>query len=86
MQCSTHQDDLTPHDMIVSKFREAGRGDPLFSDDAVNLIHATSRGKPRAVNNLCLAALLAARANDKAMVDEASARTAVTENSHNDTI
>jgi type II secretory pathway predicted ATPase ExeA len=59
----------------------AGRSDPLFGDDAIGLIHANSRGKPRAVNNLCLAALLAARANDKPIVDEASARSAITENS-----
>jgi type II secretory pathway predicted ATPase ExeA len=57
----------------------AGRSDTLFGDDAINLIHTNSRGKPRAVNNLCLAALLAARANDKPTVDEASVRTAITE-------
>lgn len=73
-------------DYIRHHLKLAGRSDPLFSDDAINLVHATSRGKPRAINNLCLAALLAARANDKPMVDEASARTAITENSHNDTI
>jgi type II secretory pathway predicted ATPase ExeA len=57
----------------------AGRGDTLFSDDAITLIHANSRGKPRAVNNLALAALLAARINDQPIVDEANARTAITE-------
>jgi type II secretory pathway predicted ATPase ExeA len=57
----------------------AGRSDTLVSDDAINLIHANSRGKPRAVNNLCLAALLAARVNEKPTVDEASVRTAITE-------
>ncbi|MGC1800629.1 MAG: hypothetical protein WA701_09620, partial [Solirubrobacterales bacterium] len=30
----------------------AGRSDTLFSDDATALIHQTSRGYPRAVNNL----------------------------------
>src|ERR1700745_2582330 len=35
----------------------AGRTDPLFSDDAINLIHSTARGYPRAVNNLSLQAL-----------------------------
>ena len=30
----------------------AGRSDTLFSDDAAALIHQTSRGYPRAVNNL----------------------------------
>jgi type II secretory pathway predicted ATPase ExeA len=57
----------------------AGRSDPLLSDDAVALIHATSRGYPRAVNNLALQSLLAAYATRKAIVDETSARTAVTE-------
>ncbi|AFE17627.1 hypothetical protein MRGA327_17235 [Mycobacterium tuberculosis RGTB327] len=38
----------------------AGRDDALFSDDAIGLIHQTSRGYPRAVNNLALQALVAA--------------------------
>jgi type II secretory pathway predicted ATPase ExeA len=57
----------------------AGRNDTLFSDDAVALIHQTSRGYPRTVNNLAIQALLAAFASNKAIVDESSARTAVTE-------
>lgn len=57
----------------------AGRSDTLFSDDAITLIHTTSRGYPRAVNNLAIQALLAAFAANKAIVDESSARTAVTE-------
>ena len=57
----------------------AGRCDTLFSDDATALIHQTSRGYPRAVNNLALQALVAAFAADKTIVDESSARTAVTE-------
>jgi type II secretory pathway predicted ATPase ExeA len=57
----------------------AGRTDTLFSDDATALIHRTSRGYPRAVNNLAIQALLAAFASNKAIVDESSARTAVTE-------
>ena len=57
----------------------AGRSDPLFSDDATALIHQTSRGLPRAVNNLAVQALIAAFAADKAIVDESSTRAAVTE-------
>jgi type II secretory pathway predicted ATPase ExeA len=57
----------------------AGRSDPLFSDDATTLIHATNRGLPRAVNNLAIQALLAAYAGRKAIVDETSARTAAAE-------
>ena len=57
----------------------AGRSDTLFSDDATALIHQTSRGYPRAVNNLALQALVAAFAADKAIVDESSTRAAVAE-------
>jgi type II secretory pathway predicted ATPase ExeA len=57
----------------------AGRSDTLFSDDATDLIHQTSRGYPRAVNNLAVQALIAAYAADKAIVDESSTRAAVAE-------
>ena len=57
----------------------AGRSDTLFSDDATALIHQVSRGIPRAVNNLAVQALVAAFATSKAIVDESSARAAVTE-------
>ena len=57
----------------------AGRADTLFSDDAVTLVPSTSRGYPRAVNNLALQALVAAFAADKAIVDESSTRTAIAE-------
>ncbi|MEU7864544.1 hypothetical protein [Nonomuraea sp. NPDC049141] len=57
----------------------AGRSDPLFSDDAINLIHESSRGKPRTINNLAIQALLATFAAGKAIVDENAARSAVTE-------
>jgi type II secretory pathway predicted ATPase ExeA len=57
----------------------AGRADTLFSDDAVALIHQVGRGLPRAVNNLAVQSLVAAFADNKAIVDESSARAAVTE-------
>jgi type II secretory pathway predicted ATPase ExeA len=57
----------------------AGRSDPLFSDDAVAMIHHASRGLPRAVNNLALQALVATFAADKAIVDESAAKMAVVE-------
>ena len=56
-----------------------GRSDTLFSDDAAALIHTTARGLPRAVNNLAIQSLIAAYADGKNIVDEASARIAVTE-------
>ncbi|HEV8554804.1 MAG TPA: AAA family ATPase, partial [Actinophytocola sp.] len=56
-----------------------GRSDTLFSDDATTLIHQTSRGYPRAVNNLALQSLVAAFASGKNLVDEPATRSAVTE-------
>jgi type II secretory pathway predicted ATPase ExeA len=64
---------------ITHHLKLAGRSDPLFSDDAVALIHDAGRGLPRAVNNLAIQALIAAYAERKAIVDQASARIAVTE-------
>jgi type II secretory pathway predicted ATPase ExeA len=57
----------------------AGRSDTLFSDDSVALIHQTSRGYPRAVNNLAVHALVATFADNKTIVDQAAVRAAVAE-------
>lgn len=38
---------------------------PRFSDDAIALIHQTSRGIPRAINSLAVHALIAAYADSK---------------------
>ncbi|MGW1671585.1 ExeA family protein [Streptomyces sp. NPDC002324] len=57
----------------------AGRSDPLFSDDAVDLIHLTSRGLPRSVNNIALQSLIAAFTDEKSIVDESSTHLAITE-------
>jgi type II secretory pathway predicted ATPase ExeA len=57
----------------------AGRADSLFTEDAVNLIHTTARGFPRAVNNLALQSLVATFAANKSLVDENAVRSAVTE-------
>jgi type II secretory pathway predicted ATPase ExeA len=57
----------------------AGRDGDLFSDDAIAQLHEASRGKPRTVNNLAIAALVATYAAGKKIVDAASARAAVAE-------
>jgi len=57
----------------------AGREDTLFSDDAIELIHRTSRGMPRAINNLATHALTAAFFAKKSIVDQEATRQAVTE-------
>ena len=64
---------------ITHHLQLAGRTSPLFSDDALALIHDTSRGKPRTVNNLALAALIAAYAASKNLIDETATRAAITE-------
>ena len=64
---------------IAHHLNLAGRSDTLFSDDAINLIHQVGRGLPRAVNNLAVQALVAAYATQRNIVDESSARAAVTE-------
>jgi len=64
---------------IAHHLKLAGRADTLFSDDAVALIHQVARGLPRAINNLAVQALVAAYATKKAIVDESSARAAITE-------
>jgi type II secretory pathway predicted ATPase ExeA len=64
---------------IAHHLRLAGRSDTLFSDDAVARIHKAARGLPRAVNNLAVQALIAAYANNAAIVDDKAARAAVTE-------
>jgi type II secretory pathway predicted ATPase ExeA len=64
---------------LAHHLKIAGRTDPLFSDDAVTMIHQTGRGLPRAINNLALQALVATYATNKTIVDDAATRAAVTE-------
>ena len=45
----------------------------------VRAIHAHARGLPRAINRLAVTALLAACATGKTIVDESSARAAISE-------
>jgi type II secretory pathway predicted ATPase ExeA len=46
-----------PSGYIHHHLQLAGRDSDLFSDDAVTQIHDASRGNPRIVNNLAIAAL-----------------------------
>jgi type II secretory pathway predicted ATPase ExeA len=64
---------------ISHHLKLAGRSDPLFSDDAMALLHEAARGLPRAVNNIGLQALVAAYARRQVIVGEESARAAVAE-------
>ncbi len=57
----------------------AGRTDPLIADDACARLHKVSLGLPRALNNAAIAALIAAAADGKALVDDDCAKKAVAE-------
>lgn len=73
---------MTPEetaDYIRHHLKVAGRHDPLFSDDAIALLHDSGRGKPRQINNLARAAMVATYTAGKKIVDESAARAAVTE-------
>ena len=57
----------------------ADRDSDLYSEDAITQIHEASRGKPRTVNNISVAALIAAYATGNKIVDQTAARAAVSE-------
>ncbi len=57
----------------------AGRGEPLFADDAAARLHRVSGGLPRALNNAAVAALIAAAADGKDLIDDACAKKAAAE-------
>jgi type II secretory pathway predicted ATPase ExeA len=63
----------------LPEFREAGRDEPLFADDATARLHRVSNGLPRALNNAAVAALIAAAADGKNIIDDACAKKAVAE-------
>ncbi|MGH3964670.1 MAG: ExeA family protein [Pseudonocardiaceae bacterium] len=71
--------EIETRDYLTHHLKLVDRSDPMFPDDATALIHQTSRGLPRAVNNLAPQALVATYATNKTIVDETAARTAVTE-------
>jgi type II secretory pathway predicted ATPase ExeA len=57
----------------------AGREDPVFADDAAARLHRVASGLPRALNNAGTAALMAAAAAGKDLVDDTCAKKAVAE-------
>ncbi len=57
----------------------AGRDEPLFADDAVTRLHRVANGLPRALNNAAVAALIAATAAGKDLLDDACAKKGVAE-------
>ena len=57
----------------------AGREDSLSADDAIARLHRVASGLPRALNNAAVAALIAATAAGKDLVDDTCAKKAVAE-------
>jgi len=57
----------------------AGVAHPLFSDEAVALIHQFTKGIPRRINNVATACLLAGFVEQKTLIDEVTARKALGE-------
>jgi type II secretory pathway predicted ATPase ExeA len=56
-----------------------GRSDPLIADDAAGRLHRYANGLPRALNNAATAALMAAAADGKPLVDDVCAKKAIAE-------
>src|SRR6266511_2548168 len=57
----------------------AGRTEPLFADDAIARLHRVAGGLPRKLNNAATAALIAAAADNKQLVDDTCAKRAAAE-------
>lgn len=68
-----------PRNLHSFKFREVGRDEPLFADDAMARLHRVSNGLPRALNNAATAAIIAAAGDGKDLVDDACAKKAAAE-------
>jgi len=57
----------------------AGRGEPLFADDAIARLHRVSGGLPRTLNNAATAAIIAGAAAGQDLIDDTCAKKAVAE-------
>lgn len=62
---------------LAHHLKLAGRTDPLFADDAAAAIAQTSRGLPRQIGNLAVAALVAAYTRGNRIVDHDCAQAAI---------
>lgn len=59
---------------VNRRLEVAGRSEPLFSDDALNLIHQATGGIPRRINHICDACLMTGFARKKDLIDEETFR------------
>lgn len=77
-----HLEPLTTEEVtgyVAHHLALAGRSDPVFSDDATAAIAHASRGLPRQIGNLAVAALIAAYAKQNRIVDADCALAAVSD-------
>lgn len=64
---------------ISHHLKVSGKLDPLFTNEAIDLIHEAGRGLPRLINNLSRSALLAAYSENSLLVDEKATKQAIVE-------
>jgi type II secretory pathway predicted ATPase ExeA len=57
------------HAYVRHRLEVAGRDTPIFLPDAIEFVHARTRGVPRLINQLCDFALLYAFADGRTMID-----------------
>ena len=55
---------------IKHRLSVAGREGPLFTDEAIDIIHKYSKGKPRMINTICDNVLLEGYLLKKPLIDE----------------
>ena len=70
------------HVRCGGRSRETGRARArhrALGRSHITQIHQAARGKPRTVNNICVAALIATAGAGKNLVDQAAARAAIAE-------
>jgi type II secretory pathway predicted ATPase ExeA len=54
---------------VAHRLAVAGRGEGLFTEDAIDRVHAGSHGIPRSINTICQNALLVGYGHDAAEID-----------------
>lgn len=72
--CLNLLEERETRDYIHFRLKVAGRDLPTFSEDAIKLIHAHSKGAPRDINNICDMSLLMGYVKKASVVDDAIAK------------
>lgn len=59
---------------INFRLKVAGRDQPVFTDEAIRLVHTCSKGAPRDINNICDMSLLMGSVKKAELIDEVITR------------